>query len=165
MACAAPGCGPTGPAGLVTPSSFFQAQLSQINGLVSVATTSRPIFFNVVTAGGLDAAYDTTTGIFTAPRAGFYSFAVNVVASNTNVVVNTLAVSLVVNGTATNSQTAQVPATVGQVAAVAFASLLLLSAADEVQVTCLSGATSSLNLGSNVYPVAAMSTFTCTSLF
>jgi len=168
MACsgAAASCGPTGPAGLVTPGSFFQAQLSQVNGLIPVGiTTFRPVFFDVVTAGGLDAAYDTTTGTFTAPRAGFYSFAVNVVANNSAATATIFLVALNVNGTTTNAQTAQVPATIGQVAAVAFTSLLLLSAADEVQVTCLAGAANLLYLGSNVYPVAAISTFAGTSLF
>jgi len=165
-ACSLPSfCGPTGPAGLVTPSSFFRAQLSQVNGVVPLTTTTEPIIFNAVTGGNLDAAYDVVTGIYTAPRAGFYVFDVNVVINNAIATLGRGVASLTVNGIATNSQEANVIGTIGQVSAITFSSLLLLSSADQVQVTGRATVVGNLTLGSNVYPIAASSTFQCKSLF
>ena len=161
--------GPTGPTGpsLSTPTSFFQAQLSIANGSTALTlTTLTPFICNAIRAGNLDSAYNIGTGIYTAPRTGYYLFDVNVVVNNTTAVATFYTVSLLVNGVATNTQAQLCPGTIGQDTQTVFRSLLSLTLGQQVQVSCFSsGVAGALTYGSNVYPTAAVTTFQCTSLF
>ena len=159
-------CGPTGPTGATgTPTSFFQAQLSQTNGsvLVNITGVLTAIVFNAVRTGNADGAFNPLTGAYTAPQTGYYNFSVGVVVIQTAAVLAIMNVALQVNGISTDIKAATVPATVSQPVSISFSSLLKLNAGDTVQVA--GTASSALAYASSIAPAASYTSFQVVSLF
>ena len=166
-----PVLGPTGPTGpsaplRTAPTSWFQAVLNATTATVALPTTATLLSTPwVVSAGNSDAAFQTTTGSYTAPTAGVYevSFAGSITNPTGAPISSSVVLAIYVNGISIVNSTQSGAYAAAAVAAAGVSGIVSLNSGDVVQIF-VSSTLAGLAFTSAVYPASAPSFLNIKSL-